>query len=76
MIIRTLTSYQIEQLKTLFVVAEIHHLGRADETGDVIVEYTFHFSKDSGMQIKNIPLWPFKEKETKDAEYEVLTPKQ
>lgn len=56
--VRTLTSYQIDQLKGLFILSTIHHIGRIDETEELIVEYTPTFAHEQGMQVRRISMQP------------------
>ena len=57
--IRTLSSYQIEQLKILFLTAKIYQIGREDKTGDLLVQYQKVWVDDYNIdriKIKRTPL--------------------
>jgi len=56
--IRTLSDYQIDELKTLFMITKIHHIGREDKTGDLIVEYFNGWVNGGSLDIKRIPFTP------------------
>lgn len=56
--IRTLSYYQIEELKTLFIITKIEHIGREDKTGDIIVEYHQMWVDGGKMEMKRIPFNP------------------
>jgi hypothetical protein len=60
--IRTLSYYQIEELKTLFMITKIQHIGREDKTGDILVEYHQMWVDGGKMEIKRIPFNPPPEK--------------
>lgn len=53
--IRTLSYYQIEELKTLFMITKVQNIGREDKTGDIIVEYHQMWVDGGKMEIKRIP---------------------
>ena len=56
--IRTLSDYQIDELKTMFFTSTIKHIGREDKTGDLIIEYMQYFDLIAKLDIKRISFNP------------------
>lgn len=56
--IRILSEYQIEQLKILFLTTKIHHIGREDKTGDLIISFQRIWQEGFVIDRMNIPFIP------------------
>lgn len=62
--IRTLTDYQIGELRLLFLMYKITHIGREDETGHLIVEYVQPTPQMDMLTTERIKMYPDAELET------------
>ena len=56
--IRTLSEYQIEQLKIFFLTTKIHNIGREDKTGDLIISFQRIWQEGFIIDRINIPFIP------------------
>lgn len=70
MTIRTLSDWQIGQLRGYFTLATILKIGIVQENGDMIIEI-----RDSNYQPQTINI-PRNDLLVKDAEFEIIQPKQ